>query len=204
MPRVSSRAKSPSADSCQGCGHCKTLAPKYEELARLFAGESDVVIAKVDADSEAGRPVGERLNVKGFPTIKFFPKGSTVADDYEGGREITDFVQFLNQKAGTKRDASGRLLPEAGRVAALDAIVASTKTKVAAAIEAAAKTLSGAEKEAASFYAVVAKKVEEQGASFVDAQVARLSKMLESDAVTFVKRDEFARKINILKVFEKK
>ncbi len=29
------------------CGHCKSLAPKYDQLAKLYAGESDVVIAKV-------------------------------------------------------------------------------------------------------------------------------------------------------------
>jgi hypothetical protein len=28
------------------------LAPKYEELANIFSGESDVVIAKVDATEE--------------------------------------------------------------------------------------------------------------------------------------------------------
>lgn len=34
------------------CGHCKSLAPKYEQLAKAFAGESEVVIAKVDATEE--------------------------------------------------------------------------------------------------------------------------------------------------------
>lgn len=29
------------------CGHCKSLAPKYETFAKIFAGETDVVIAKV-------------------------------------------------------------------------------------------------------------------------------------------------------------
>lgn len=31
------------------CGHCKQLAPKYEELAKVFAGDKNVVIAKLDA-----------------------------------------------------------------------------------------------------------------------------------------------------------
>ncbi len=47
------------------CGHCKTLTPKYEELAKIFASEADVVIAKVDADSAQGRPLGEKFGVKG-------------------------------------------------------------------------------------------------------------------------------------------
>lgn len=34
------------------CGHCKQLAPKYEKLGKVFAGESDIVIGKVDATEE--------------------------------------------------------------------------------------------------------------------------------------------------------
>ena len=36
------------------CGHCKTLAPKYEKLAEVFAGDKEVLIAKVDATEEEG------------------------------------------------------------------------------------------------------------------------------------------------------
>ena len=31
------------------CGHCKSLAPKYEELAKKLEKEDDIVIAKMDA-----------------------------------------------------------------------------------------------------------------------------------------------------------
>lgn len=31
------------------CGHCKALAPKYDELGQKLSGESGVVIAKMDA-----------------------------------------------------------------------------------------------------------------------------------------------------------
>lgn len=31
------------------CGHCKALAPKYDELAEKFEGVSSVVISKIDA-----------------------------------------------------------------------------------------------------------------------------------------------------------
>ena len=61
--------------SAAGCGHCKKLAPAYEEVGKAFENVDNVLIAKVDADSE--RDLGGRFGVKGFPTLKFFPKGST-------------------------------------------------------------------------------------------------------------------------------
>ena len=58
-----------------GCGHCKNLAPAYEEVGKAFENVDNVLVAKVDADSQ--RDLGGRFGVKGFPTLKFFPKGST-------------------------------------------------------------------------------------------------------------------------------
>jgi len=63
-----------------GCGHCKNLAPTYEELGKVYDKVSDVVIANVDAD--AHRALGGKYGVSGFPTIKFFPRGSTTAEEY--------------------------------------------------------------------------------------------------------------------------
>ena len=33
------------------CGHCKSLAPKYDELAEKLKDNEDLVIAKLDATS---------------------------------------------------------------------------------------------------------------------------------------------------------
>jgi len=83
------------------CGHCKNLAPKYEQLADAFQHAQDkVIIAKVDADGE-GRPMGQTYEVKGFPTIKWFDADGN-AEDYEGGRELEDFVQYITEKTGVK------------------------------------------------------------------------------------------------------
>lgn len=63
----------------EGCGHCKALAPTYEQLGEAFAKSDDVVIAKVDADSD--KALNSRFSVSGFPTLKFFVKGSTSAEE---------------------------------------------------------------------------------------------------------------------------
>jgi len=80
------------------CGHCKTLAPEYEVLAQTFA-KLPVKVASVDAD--AHRELGSRFGVSGFPTIKYFPAGSTTPEDYSGGRTAADMTDFINKKTGT-------------------------------------------------------------------------------------------------------
>lgn len=82
------------------CGHCKKLAPAYEEVGKAFENVDNVLIAKVDADGE--RELGGRFGVKGFPTLKFFPKGSTEPIDYNGGRSAEDIIKFINEKSGSR------------------------------------------------------------------------------------------------------
>jgi thiol-disulfide isomerase/thioredoxin len=54
--------------TCAYSGHCKSLAPKYEQLANAFQHAKDkVIIAKVDADGE-GKPLGQKYGVTGFPS----------------------------------------------------------------------------------------------------------------------------------------
>jgi protein disulfide-isomerase A6 len=83
------------------CGHCKSLAPVYEQLAQEFAFAKDkLVIAKVDADSE--KSLGKRFGVQGFPTIKFFDGKSEKPEDYSGGRDLESLSEFLTKKTGIK------------------------------------------------------------------------------------------------------
>lgn len=96
------------------CGHCKSLAPAYEQVGDAFERDSDVVIAKVDADSE--RDLGSRFEVQGFPTLKYFPKGSTEAESYDGDRSADGIVAFINDKAGMR----GRVKKPVSAVVDLD------------------------------------------------------------------------------------
>ena len=52
------------------CGHCKALAPIWDQLAEKFADAEDVMIAKMDS---TGNEV-EGIKVEGFPTLKYFKK----------------------------------------------------------------------------------------------------------------------------------
>mmetsp|Transcript_10298 Transcript_10298/g.29397 ORF Transcript_10298/g.29397 Transcript_10298/m.29397 type:complete len:147 (-) Transcript_10298:75-515(-) len=80
------------------CGHCKSLAPKYEKLGKHFEKESkkglflDVAIAKVDADAHKG--LASRFGVSGFPTLKIFKDGE-FHEDYNEAREWKDMAAAM-------------------------------------------------------------------------------------------------------------
>ena len=83
------------------CGHCKKLAPIYEELATNFEFAKDKVsIAKVDADAE--KELGRRYGVQGFPTLKWFDGKSDTPTDYQGGRDLESLSSFISEKTGLK------------------------------------------------------------------------------------------------------
>eukprot|EP00696_Hemimastix_kukwesjijk_P002790 gnl/Hemi2/13412_TR4600_c0_g1_i1.p2 gnl/Hemi2/13412_TR4600_c0_g1~~gnl/Hemi2/13412_TR4600_c0_g1_i1.p2 ORF type:complete len:375 (-),score=170.66 gnl/Hemi2/13412_TR4600_c0_g1_i1:355-1479(-) len=85
------------------CGHCKALEPKYELVGTAFAKHAGaVVVAKVNADEASNKDLAGRFGVKGYPTLKWFPKGSTTPEDYNGGREAQDIVDFINSKTGLR------------------------------------------------------------------------------------------------------
>jgi len=76
------------------CGHCKKLAPIWDELGEHFKDNEKIVIAKIDMTANEL----ETVQVRGFPTLKLFKADNTV-EDYKGGRELKDLVKFLDPSA---------------------------------------------------------------------------------------------------------
>jgi len=83
------------------CGHCKNLAPEWKIAGDLFTESDDIIIAAVDATES--KNLASKFEIKGFPTIKFFPKGSTKAEEYTGGRTAETITSWINQKIGTSK-----------------------------------------------------------------------------------------------------
>ena len=85
-------------------GHCKRLVPEYKVLGEKVLADpslsSRVSVAKVNAESE--RALAEKFGVRGYPTIKYFPRGEKPTEDsaidYNGARAADDFLSFLQDK----------------------------------------------------------------------------------------------------------
>ncbi|TGZ76966.1 protein disulfide isomerase [Ascodesmis nigricans] len=92
------------------CGHCKNLAPKYEELGALYSAKfgDKVIIAKVDATAN-----DVPVEIQGFPTIKLFPAGKKDSPvDYNGSRTVEDLANFVRDNGAHKVDAYVAPAPE--------------------------------------------------------------------------------------------
>lgn len=81
------------------CGHCKNLAPIYDEVASKIKGVAKLVA--INCDEELNKPICSKYGIQGFPTLKLFPSsvvlkgGKKQPIDYNGERSkkaIKDFI----------------------------------------------------------------------------------------------------------------
>lgn len=87
------------------CGHCKKLAPIWEQLANEMKDIPNLVIAKFDATANEV----DGLEVRGYPTLKFYPKGNKQNPvDYDGGREVEDFKKWIKEHSTAYKSFEGR------------------------------------------------------------------------------------------------
>ena len=80
------------------CGHCKKLAPVWDELGEHYKDNSDVVIAKFDATANEA----DGVEIRGYPTLKWYPKGNKEGENYEGERDLESFKKFIDEQTEKK------------------------------------------------------------------------------------------------------
>lgn len=77
------------------CGHCKKLAPVWDELADAYASEENLVIGKFDATANEAAGV----EIQGYPTLIFYPKDNKAGVSYDGDRDLESFKKWLAEKS---------------------------------------------------------------------------------------------------------
>jgi len=88
------------------CGHCKKLAPIWDDLGKRMLGNDHIVIAKMDA-TENDLPPDAGFRVEGFPTIKFFKAGTKEIIDYNGDRTAEAMIAFLDENSSKGAQDAG-------------------------------------------------------------------------------------------------
>jgi len=76
------------------CGHCKKLAPTWDQLGAAFKDDASVTIAK--ADCTVHKELCQKHGVRGYPTLLAFINGESTK--YEGGRDLTNLSDFVKDK----------------------------------------------------------------------------------------------------------
>merc|ERR1712226_821009 len=80
------------------CGHCKSLAPIWDDLGKKFEDNKDIVIAKMDSTANEVADVA----ISGFPTLKLFKKDTNEILEYSGARELDNLVKFIEELSDEK------------------------------------------------------------------------------------------------------
>eukprot|EP00742_Colponemidia_sp_Colp-10_P000679 GILJ01000739.1.p1 GENE.GILJ01000739.1~~GILJ01000739.1.p1 ORF type:complete len:489 (+),score=141.09 GILJ01000739.1:50-1516(+) len=77
------------------CGHCKKLEPIFDKVAEKLSHVEGLVLAKMDSTANEV----EGVDIKGFPTLKYYPAKDKTPVEYKGGRTEGDFIQYLQEHA---------------------------------------------------------------------------------------------------------
>ncbi|PSK41153.1 protein disulfide-isomerase domain [Candidozyma pseudohaemuli] len=108
------------------CGHCKKLAPIWEELADIYGSkneDSDVVIAHID---HTLNDVDTPIPIEGYPTLLFYPANGEVDPKtglrehrlYTDGRDLESLIAYIKKNGlgvdGEKLRAEKQIVEDDG------------------------------------------------------------------------------------------
>jgi protein disulfide-isomerase A1 len=94
------------------CGHCKKLSPIWDQVATDLKDITNLVLAKMD--STANEVDG--VDVKGYPTLKFYPKGhKSNPVDFDGERDAESIKAWLKEHSEVYKQHEAASKPEEGK-----------------------------------------------------------------------------------------
>ncbi len=174
-------------------------------MAADFASEPNVLIGKIDAEAENSKATAQEQGVTGYPTIKFFPKGSKEAEPYSGARSEDAIVDFVNSKAGTYRAVGGILNSQAGTVEIIDSLLAKYVTSnglkdIEKATEEIKKAVADLKNASGDYYLRALGKLT-GNPEYAMKEQTRLAGLLKKGGLAAEKIDDLQKRSNILAKF---
>lgn len=93
------------------CGHCKKLAPIWEDLAEIYNGNSNVLITDIDLTAN---DVTTPLDIEGYPTLVLYPAHGEIHEPsglrkpivFSGPRELDALIDFIKEDGALKVDGN--------------------------------------------------------------------------------------------------
>ncbi|XP_046916185.1 protein disulfide isomerase isoform X2 [Dermatophagoides farinae] len=73
------------------CGHCKNLAPVYEQLGEKYKDNQNVLITKMDATANEL----EHTKIASYPTFKLYKRDTNEVIEYNGERTLEGISKFI-------------------------------------------------------------------------------------------------------------
>lgn len=88
------------------CGHCKRLAPTWQELAGKYKDNKDIMIGHVDCteNDNENKAICDGNGVNGFPTLYIFKDGVKV-EEYNGKRGLDELAAFVEKHTAVAEEA---------------------------------------------------------------------------------------------------
>lgn len=90
------------------CGHCKQLAPIYEQLGEKYKDSDSIVIAKIDAAANEL----EHTRINSYPTIKLYKAETNEVVEFGAERTLEALSKFLDSYGEHGRAAPDDLAEE--------------------------------------------------------------------------------------------
>ncbi|CAN3376937.1 hypothetical protein DIURU_001712 [Diutina rugosa] len=96
------------------CGHCKKLAPTWEELAEIYQSNKDgaeVIVADID---HTANDVDVPVEIEGYPTLLMYPANGEIDEKtglripvpFNGNRELDDLIDFVKSSGALGVDGT--------------------------------------------------------------------------------------------------
>lgn len=105
------------------CGHCKAMAPAWEQLGRIYKNAANVVIAKFNGDANDIPLVKKNGNeepevpftITGYPSLMLFKAKTNERIMYEmPGRSLKDLLKFVEDNATNKGQGDESVISKGG------------------------------------------------------------------------------------------